>query len=345
MTPGLEPASFERWMGERLPGVRAPFEYRLIAGGHSNITYRIDATGGARFVLRRPPLGTQPPGAHDVAREYRIQAALRPTAVPVPQVELLCEDSGVIGAPFYVMRWVEGTVVDSPARVSLALPTVPSRRAAADSVIQTLAELHRLDVDAVGLGSLGPRTDFVARQTARMHHVWGKIKTRELPLIESLHERLVRQRPPQRYTGLVHNDYRLGNLMLDCGNRVAAVLDWELAAIGDVLADLGALINNWDAPQDTGPDIWMQPAPTRAGGFPSRVDLVSNYARLAAVDVSDLNYYRALSYWRIAIIGEGMKRRYESGDMPAEGANLATIERRVRERADLADQLLRASLS
>jgi aminoglycoside phosphotransferase (APT) family kinase protein len=329
-------------LGAHLQRARPPFQYQLIAGGHSNITYRVEDASGARFVLRRPPLGTQPPGAHDVAREYRIQAALRPTDVPVPYVELLCEDTSVIGAPFYVMRWVEGTVVDSPACVSAALPTTPSRSRAADSVIETLVHLHRLDVDVLGLGSLGPRTGFLARQTERMRRVWEKIKTRELPLVESLHERLVRLCPPQRYTGLVHNDYRLGNLMLDAGNRVAAVLDWELTAIGDVLADLGALVNNWDGPEDLGPNVWMQPAPTRAGGFPTRDELVSSYSRQSGFDVSDLDYYRALSYWRIAIIGEGMKRRYESGDMPAEGADIAAIERRVRDRAELADEFLRA---
>jgi aminoglycoside phosphotransferase (APT) family kinase protein len=345
MTPGLEPVSLERWLSAYLPGAHAPFEYRLIAGGHSNITYRVEDARGSRFVLRRPPLGIQPPGAHDVAREYRIQAALRPTNVPVPYVELLCEDTSVIGAPFYVMRWVDGTVVDSPSCAAAILPTAPSRRRAADSVIETLADLHRLDVDALGLGSLGPRNGFLARQTERMSRVWAKIKTRELPLIESLHGRLVRQCPPQRYTGLVHNDYRLGNLMLDGGNRVAAVLDWELTAIGDVLADLGALLNNWDGPEEPGPDIWMQPAPTRAGGFPTRSELVSGYARLSGFDVSDLDYYRALSYWRIAIIGEGMMRRYESGEMPAERADLTAIDRRVRDRAELADKFLRAFVS
>jgi aminoglycoside phosphotransferase (APT) family kinase protein len=178
-----------------------------------------------------------------------------------------------------------------------------------------------------------------------MRRVWTKIKTRELPLIESLHDRLVRHCPPQRYTGLVHNDYRLGNLMLDDGNRVAAVLDWELTAIGDVLADLGALLNNWDGPEDPGPDIWMQPAPTRAGGFPTRNELVSSYARQSGFDVSDLDYYRALSYWRIAIIGEGMMRRYQSGEMAAEGADLTAIDKRVRDRAELADEFLRAFVS
>jgi len=159
MTPGIEPVSLDRWLSEHLAGAQAPFEYRLIAGGHSNITYRVDDAGGSRFVLRRPPLGVQPPGAHDVAREYRIQAALRTTNVPVPNVELLCEDTSVIGAPFYMMRWVEGTVADSPSCVTVTLPTAPSRRRAADSVIETLGDLHRLDVDALGLGSLGPHSE------------------------------------------------------------------------------------------------------------------------------------------------------------------------------------------
>jgi len=341
-TPGLDLASLERWLSAQLPTACAPFQFEIIAGGHSNITYRMIDANGTRFVLRRPPLGTQPSSAHDMSREYRIQSALRGTAVPVPEVEALCEDSRVIGAHFYVMRYVEGTVVDSPSSVAATLPLPATRRAAADDVVETLTAIHRVDVDAVELGSLGLRNDFVARQIERMRRTWEKVRTRDVPIIDSLHARLVRHRPAQRYTGLVHNDYRIGNLILSDAGKVRAVLDWELAAVGDVLVDIGALINNWDGPDDSGPDVWMKPAPTRAGGFPDRVEVAANYTRLSGFDLSDLNYYRALSYWRIAIIGEGMRRRYESGEMAASVSSIASITKRVHDRAELAHSLLGA---
>lgn len=152
-------------MSTQMPNARGPFQFELITGGHSNITYRMIDAADTRFVLRRPPLGTQPSSAHDMAREYRIQSALRGTAVPVPRVEVLCEDSRVIGAPFYVMRYVEGTVIDSPGSVAATLAAPAARRAAADDVVKTLWAIHGVDVDAVELGGLGLRNDFVARQT------------------------------------------------------------------------------------------------------------------------------------------------------------------------------------
>ena len=146
-----------------MPKACAPFQFELIAGGHSNITYRMIDAADTRFVLRRPPLGTQPSSAHDMAREYRIQSALCGTAVPVPRVVVLCGDSRVIGAPFYVMQYVEGAVIDSPSSVAATLPAPAARRAAANDVVKTLTAIHSLDVDAVELGSLGLRNDFVAR--------------------------------------------------------------------------------------------------------------------------------------------------------------------------------------
>jgi aminoglycoside phosphotransferase (APT) family kinase protein len=275
-----------------------------------------------------------------VAREYRIQAALCGTAVPVPEVEVLCQDSRVIGAPFYVMRWVAGVVIDSPQQVQTCLPEPAARRHMAQEVVRTLADIHRVNLDAAGLANLGLHDDFVARQTEKMRRLWEKIRTSDLRIIDDVYARLVRHRPPQRYTGLVHNDFRIGNLILSAEGRVNAVLDWELAAIGDILVDIGALANNWDGPEDSGLDVWMRPAPTRAGGFPPRDELVSSYSRLSGFDVSDLNYYRALSYWRIAIIGAGMKRRYESGEMADRVSSIDVIARRIRSRAELADSFL-----
>jgi aminoglycoside phosphotransferase (APT) family kinase protein len=173
-----------------------------------------------------------------------------------------------------------------------------------------------------------------------MRRVWEKTKTRELPLIESLHARLLATKPEQRHTGLVHADYRLGNMILNPNGSVAAVLDWEVCALGDVLTDLAFVLNNWDEPDDPWPDVWMEIAPTRAGGFPSRDRIVTRYAARTGFAVENIDYYRAFGYWRIAVIAEGMKRRYETGAMASHASDAAALDSRVRARAELADYFL-----
>jgi len=337
---GLELRSLEPWIREHVASIQPPLRAELIAGGHSNLTYRITDATGAKFVLRRPPLGNLPARAHDVVREARIMAALAATHVPVPKIEAICEAHEVIGAPFYLMRWVDGAIVDSPAGVERVWPTSAQRERAAESLIDALADLHSVNIDTVGLGHLGKREEYLLRQLERMQKVWQKTKTRERPIIETLHARLSHARPPQRYTGIVHSDYRLGNVIIGADEQVAAVLDWELCALGDVMVDLGFLINNWDEPADSAPSIWMQEAPTRAGGFPSRADVVARYARKTGFEIADLDYYRAFAYWRIAIIGEGIKRRYETGALGENRADIHAIDTRVRGRAALADHFL-----
>jgi len=337
---GIDAQALANWFASHIAADSGQLRCTLIAGGHSNLTYRIENEVGTRFALRRPPLGTFPRGAHDVAREYRIQKALQGSRVPVPKVHGLCTDPGVIGAPFYVMDFVEGSILDRSSLVAGMLPSEAARREAALNLVDVLAALHQVDVDAVGLGDLGRRENYLPRQLERFHAVWRQTKTRELPLIDSLHERLFRHCPPQRHTGLVHADYRFGNVVLSASHRVAAVLDWELCALGDVLVDVGFLLNNWDEPGDPWPDVWMQPAPTRAGGFPARQEITARYAARSGFDVQTLDYYCAFCYWRIAVIAEGMKRRYESGAMSSQTIESSALERRVRERAELADRLL-----
>ena len=280
-------------------------EVQPVGDGHSNVTYLV-TRGDAEFVVRRPPRGPLPPSAHDVLREHRILSALQGSRVPVP-------------------------------------PTNASRREAAFRLVDTLAALHQVDVDAVGLGDLGPRNDYLARQLARMHQVWQRTKTREYPLIDELHARLQQDCPPQVHTGLVHSDYRFGNVILGPDGAPAAVLDWELCALGDVLVDLGFLLANWDAPEDPWPNVWLAMPPTRAGGFPSRAEMVARYEAATGWDVSRIHYYRAFVLWRIAIIAEGIKRRYGSGAMGAKQGDLDVLEQRVRDRAELAAQALEAS--
>ena len=336
----IDVAAIEAWFARYVPVIRPPLRVSLISGGHSNLTYRIDDGNGVTYALRRPPLGDLPRGAHDVLREHRVLAALQATPVPVPPVEGACSDVSVIGAPFYVMRWVAGRIVDRLSILDDVLPTPESRERAAFSLIDGLAELHRLDVDAVGLGELGQRLDYVTRQLSRMRLVWDKTKTREFPLIESLHARLLATKPEQRHTGLVHADYRFGNMILNPDGSVAAVLDWEVCALGDVLTDLAFVLNNWDEPGDPWPDVWMEVAPTRAGGFPSRDRIVARYAARTGFAVENIDYYRAFGYWRIAIIAEGIKRRYETGAMASHASDAAALDSRVRARAALADYFL-----
>jgi aminoglycoside phosphotransferase (APT) family kinase protein len=337
---GIDATALERWFAAHVPGGSGPLQLTLIAGGHSNLTYRLDDGVGRRFALRRPPLGLVAAGAHDVAREFRILAALRTSTVPIPPVVALCTDMAIMQAPFYLMQWVDGFVPDSPASVEHRLPTAQDRRRAAYELVDALAKLHRLDVDAVGLGTLGPREDYLPRQLERMKRNWEKNCTRELAQTDALHARLVRHCPPQRHTGLVHSDYRLGNVIIASDGRLAAILDWELCALGDVLVDLAFLMTNWDLPDDPWANIWMAVPPTRAGGFPDREQMIARYALKTGFDVHALHYYRAFCYWRSAILAEGIKRRYETGAMAQQTADPAVLDARVRGRLALADQCL-----
>ena len=204
-----------------------------------------------------------------------------------------------------------------------------------------LAALHRVDVDRVGLGHAARREAFLERQLTRMAGVWEQTKTRELPLLEDVHRRLSAAQPPQRHTGIVHSDYRFGNVILDDQARVAAVLDWELWTLGDVLSDVGFLLNNWYEPGDSDPQIWMAVPPTMAGGFLSREELAARYAAATGFALDDIEYYRAFQYWKVAVLAEGVKRRYESGAMADSEVDFAHLAQRVLDLVNLADRSLR----
>jgi aminoglycoside phosphotransferase (APT) family kinase protein len=350
---GLDLIALGGWFGALPSRLAPPLTARPISGGHSNLTYRVEDAAGRAYALRRPPRGDLPPGAHDVLREAHIMRGLAGTPVPVPAIVGTCAVPAVLGAPFYVMDWVDGDVVAAPADVHRTLRSDVSRQAAAQHLVDVIAELHAVDVLAAGLGDLVRPDDYVERQLSRMWQVWERTQTRDLPQMADLHHRLLRHRPAQRHTGLVHGDYRLGNVMVDQTGGIVAVLDWELAAVGDVMCDLAFLVNNWEPAGEPSAGAWMQEPPTRAGGFPDREALIERYAQRTGFDVSDLDYYRAFVHWRMAAIAEGIKRRYESGAMTAApstdsksaagAVDFEHLERRVRVLAGLANEHLVAA--
>ena len=308
---GIDEARVGAWLDANIDGARGPYSYELIAGGRSNLTYRVTDAKGMRMVLRRPPLGHVLATAHDMAREHRIISAVGSTGVPVPRCLGLCTDDETNGAPFYVMAFVDGVVLDSPERGE-QLPQ-HLRTQASEHLIDVLADLHAVDIDAVGLGDLAKREGYVERQVKRWSTQWENSKTRELPAIEEVSRLLSRDIPVQQGVSIAHGDYRFGNVLTDVhSGRVAAVLDWELCTLGDPLADLGYIGIYWT---DPGQPMVRTNDPSGLAGFPAYDDLVERYARRTGRDVSNIGYYRAFSSFRLAVISEGVYARYLKGAM------------------------------
>ena len=247
---GLDLAAVGRWIEANVAGVAGPFEAALIGGGRSNLTYAISAGGGRRLVVRRPPLSHVLATAHDVAREFRIISALGPTPVPVPPAVALCTDESVNGVPFYVMGFVDGVVLDSPAKADELDPA--TRTGASELLVDTLADLHDVDIDEVGLGDLAEREGYIERQLRRWRRQWADSKTRDLPAIDEVADRLAADPRPARHR---HRPRRLPLRQLPdrpATGRINAVLDWELCTLGDPLADVGYLGVYWTDPGSGG---------------------------------------------------------------------------------------------
>lgn len=304
---GIDAPAVTEWLVGNVAGITAPLTFSLIAGGHSNLTYMVLDARQEKFVLRRPPLGHVLQSAHDMGREHKIVSALQDSAVPVAEICGLCSDVSVNEAPFYVMRFVEGTVFNS---FEDAVPFTPAERhGIADHVVEILADLHAVDIDAVGLGDLGRKEAYLARQLKRWIKQWEATKTHEIPEMDEC-ARLLSELPEQVGASIVHGDYRVGNMIMH-GGRVQAVLDWELCTLGDPLADVGYLLNSWIQPGEEGGDEH----PIGAGGFRDRDEIAAAYADRTGRDLSGINYYRAFQHWRLAAIGQGVYKRYLVGAM------------------------------
>jgi len=307
---GIDVEPVSAWFSTHVPGASPPFTFDLIAGGHSNLTYRVTDVDGHHYVLRRPPLGHVLPSAHDMGREYRIIAALADTLVPVAPAVGYCDDVAVNGAPFYVMGYVDALVLRTPDEAAAHLD-LDARRAVSDAMVDTMAALHAVDPGAVGLGDLGRSEGYIARQLKRWYGQWQAQKTRELPEVDEGHALLSSRIPPQSGTSIVHGDYRLDNCMVTPEGQLAAVLDWEICTLGDPLADVGLLQVYWTGPGDP-PGAWTAGA-TRLAGFRDRRELLERYAVVSGRDLSDIDFYVAFAYWKLACILEGVYARYVGG--------------------------------
>ncbi len=322
----LPAAAVRGWLSRHVPeaDVCGRWAPELIAGGLSNLTYRLPL-GSGTLILRRPPAGPLLPRAHDVAREYRVLAALAPTAVPVPEPLGFCADPEVIGAPFYVMREVGGDVLRTSADTG-ALPPA-QRSAVAAELASTLAALHAVDPVAAGLGDFGRRGGYCARQLATWGKQWERSRTRDLPEMTSLLAALAERTPADSALSIVHGDYRLDNVIVDLGGArpvIRAVLDWELSTLGDPLADLGTTLAYW---HDEG-DAERALIPVAAGvtawpGFPAAAGFAACYAAASGRELRDLSFYLALGTMKLAVILEGVHARFLAGQGAGPGYRTA----------------------
>ncbi|RNL85089.1 phosphotransferase family protein [Halostreptopolyspora alba] len=307
-TPGLDLRRLREYLDAERPGlVRGELTGELITGGRSNLTYAV-TDGQQRWAVRRPPLGHVLPTAHDMGREYRVISALGSTAVPVPPTVLYCDDPGPIGARFYVMEFVDGTAYRDAARLSV----IGARRTSdvVAAMVDTLVDLHAVDPASVGLGDFGRPDGFLERQVRR----WGKqldaSRSRELPGIDELKDRLAATMPTSPEPTVVHGDYRLDNVLVDENDRITAVLDWEMSTLGDPLTDLALIIayNGGGVPaMSTRSNVHEAP------GFPTIDEIVERYGKRSGRDLSTLPWYVGFAYFKIAVILEGIHYRYSQG--------------------------------
>lgn len=310
--PGLDLERLAAYLGGAVPGlVSGPLSAELIAGGRSNLTYVV-TDGPRRWVLRRPPLGHVLATAHDMGREFRVLSALAGTAVPVPATVHLCSDTEPIGAPFYLMEYVRGDVVRSRAAAE-ALGAAGCAAVSA-GLVDVLAALHAVDPESVGLGDFGRPDGYVARQVSRFWRQWESSRSRDVPGIDVLHDGLAASVPTPARAALLHGDYRLDNVRVDATGGTAVitgVLDWEMATLGDPLADLGLFVLYMR--RVGGEDDPISGGALTAPGFPPVERLVERYAERTGADVSGLDWYVALASFKLAVVLEGIHVRFTRG--------------------------------
>lgn len=309
---GLVPATA---LGQFLAARGLPGRIRIIepiGDGHSNLTFGVDV-GDRRVVLRRPPRPPYAPSAHDVLREARILQALHRAGLRVPAVVATSDDPSILGVPFFVMEHVEGYVVAE--HTPDALNHAPGRRALGQELVDALVELHGADPGAAGLGPPERADSYLERQLRRFAQTWQRERTRDIPAMDRVTRWLVERAPRSRSRAIVHGDYRLGNAMFAAEPRVrlVAVLDWEMAALGDPLADVGYLMATWAQPEDPDNPMLDLSRATRAPGFLTRAELRERYETRSGRRTDGIEWYEVLALWKAAVFLEASHRRYREG--------------------------------
>ena len=326
--PGIsDPAKLDAWISANTdPPAGTLTKVSLISGGRSNLTYRLDFHDQAgdqaadqALVLRRPPLGHVLPTAHDMSREYRVLSALAGTSIPVPTPVAFCDDTQIVDAPFYLMRYVTGRVLRT--REDGAQVTAGQARQLSESVIDMLAAIHGVDIEAVGLAGFGRPAGYMTRQLARWQRQWELSNSREVPGYDDLVRRLAADLPESADGTLVHGDLRLDNMLVTLEpTRVEAVVDWEMSTLGDPLADLGLTLMYWTDPGD---EDWLRVSEggsvTAIPGFMSRADAARRYADLTGRDISAIGYYIAFGCFKLAVVLEGIHARFLQNKTVGEG--------------------------
>ena len=311
--PGLDLDRLGAWFADHVPGARPTLQATLIAGGKSNLTYVV-SDGLGEWIVRRPPLGHVLATAHDMAREYRVMSALRDTDVPVPRTDALCRDEAVVGAEFYVMERCAGT----PYRYAWQLAEVGEQRTQAIStrLVDALAALHAVDPAAVGLADFGRPDGFLARQVRRWRKQLDASHSRPLPAADELHAKLAADVPEDARAGIVHGDYRLDNVLVDEQDRLTAILDWEMATLGNSLTDLAMLITYHRL--GAGSSDAVSTAST-APGYLTENEIIGRYAAGSDRDLSHFGFYLGLAAFKLAAILEGIHYRHLHGQTVGEG--------------------------
>lgn len=307
----VPPLLIREGLVDALPG-SGPVEIERVRAGHSNLTFFINR-GEERWVLRRPPRPPVPPKAHDVLREHRLISALYETGVPVPKAIMACADESVIGAPFYVMERVDGVVIRKG--VPPVMDTPEQGRKAAEGMIDALVKLHSVDVDNGPLSRIGRPDGYLTRQVELWGSQWERNKTRELPEIEQVGRALTANMPRSGRPAVVHGDFKLDNLIFRPGPpaEVAAILDWEMATLGDPMADVGYLAAMWLGPDGPAELLLGLSAATVNPVFPPIDDLLERYSAGSGCSLDQLAWYRCLAIWKLAILLEGSRKRHLAG--------------------------------
>jgi aminoglycoside phosphotransferase (APT) family kinase protein len=339
---GIDETGVTAWMTRHV-ATRPPLRFELIAGGRSNLTYRVRDADDRTVALRQPPLSHVLPTAHDMVREYRVLSALWPLGVPVARPLALCEDPSVNERPFYVMEFVEGAILRDRAQAEAAFD-VATRARIGENLAAALARLHDVDPERAGLGDLARHDGYVERQIRRWRAQYEQMRVEDDVddgLVETVADRLARTIPRQQRVAVVHGDYRLDNTVLDDEGDVRAILDWEICTLGDPLADVGLLLDYWAEPEDPTAAL-LGSAPTTAEGFASRDEVLAAYAARTDLDIGDVAYYRAFGYWKLACILQGVYARYRAGATAGDQGSVEEFPAHIALLAQRANEMLEA---